>query len=291
MATHETTPDLKKQATRAVSIGATTIGAGNFTVIAGPCSIESKEQFSSIASQVLKEGANIVRGGIWKMRTSPDTFQGLGHGGLQMIKEILAENKAQLISEITDPRQMEILDDVVSIYQVGSRNMHNYELLKELGNSRKPVMIKRGFAALISEWLKSAEYLLKGGNENVILCERGIRTFETATRNTLDLNAVAYIKENTPFPIIVDPSHGVGIRALVPKMALAAVAAGADGIIVEVHPEPEKALSDGMQTLNYAEFSKLMKQVRSICFALKEESQESIISENLLSRHHADIHP
>ncbi len=255
-------------ATRTVKFGSMEIGSGQFAVIAGPCSIESETQLALTVNHVLNEGAQMIRGGIWKMRTSPEAFQGLGHHSLEMIKGTLKKFRTHLISEVTDPRQIEVLDDVVSAFQVGSRNMHNYELLKELGQARKPVLLKRGFASLISEWLKSAEYLSKGGNDQIVLCERGIRTFETATRNTLDLNAVAYIKENTPFPIIVDPSHGVGVRALVPKMALAATAAGADGIIVEVHPDPDKALSDGMQTLNFAQFTDLMADVNRILLAL-----------------------
>ncbi len=263
-----------KPSTRPVQIGPVTIGGPEFTVIAGPCSIESPEQFLETALAVKSAGAVLLRGGIWKLRTSPKTFQGLGNDAFAFIKDVLKTTNMQLVSEVTDPRQIEQLNDYVSMFQVGSRNMHNYALLKELGQTRKPVLLKRGFAAFVDEWIKAADYVVMGGNENVILCERGIRTFETTTRNTLDLNSVIYAKARTPFPVIVDPSHAIGVREFVPALSLAAAAAGADGIIVEVHPRPEQALSDGMQALTIDDFSRLMKKVESVLTALDRPLQK-----------------
>lgn len=254
--------------TQIVKVGSVQIGGPDFVVIAGPCSIESYDQLKATAFGVRKQGAQLLRGGIWKIRTNSESFQGLGKDSFEMIKKVLSETQMQLVSEVTDPRHIEQLDDVVGMYQVGSRNMHNTSLLKELGMSRKPILLKRGFASLIDEWIKAADYLRKGGNDQIILCERGIRTFETATRNTLDLNAVIYLKKRTNLPVIVDPSHAVGIRDLVADAALAAAAAGADGLIVEVHPQPEKALSDGMQTLNLEEFAAMMTKLRKILDAI-----------------------
>ncbi|MEN0059933.1 MAG: 3-deoxy-7-phosphoheptulonate synthase [Bdellovibrio sp.] len=255
--------------TQTVNVGGFSIGGPQFTVIAGPCSIESYEQFLETAQGVQKSGAHLLRGGIWKMRTSPQAFQGLGSSSFEFIKAVCKKTNMSLISEVTDARQIEEIYDLVECFQVGSRNMHNYALLKELGQQNKPVMLKRGLAAYIEEWIKAAEYITKGGNPNVILCERGIRTFETATRNTLDLNAVAYAKKNTSFPVIVDPSHAVGIRALVPELTYAAAAVGADGIIVEVHPRPSEALSDGMQALTLEDFSTMMKKLEKILTAVE----------------------
>lgn len=254
--------------TQIVKVGNVEIGGPQFAVIAGPCSIESYAHLLETAEGVKAAGASLLRGGIWKMRTSPKAFQGIGESGLDEIKAVLKKVGMGLVSEITDIRQIEQIDGLVSMYQVGSRNMHNTALLKELGQTRKPVLLKRGFGALIDEWIKAAEYVTIGGNPNVILCERGIRTFETATRNTLDLNAVVFAKKNTNLPVIVDPSHAVGIRALVPDLALASAAAGADGIIVEVHPTPERAMSDGMQTLNLAEFGTMMKRLERVLLAI-----------------------
>jgi 3-deoxy-7-phosphoheptulonate synthase len=260
--------------TQVVSVGDIAIGAGKFTVIAGPCSIESHDLFSETAQAVKKRGAVLLRGGVWKMRTSPQAFQGLGASAFDFIKEVLQQTGLSFVAEITDPRQMELLEPIVSMYQVGSRNMHNYALLRELGQSKHPVLLKRGFAAYVDEWIKAAEYVHVGGNPNVILCERGIRTFETATRNTLDLNAVAYIKSRTSFPVIVDPSHAVGVRDLVSPLALAAAAVGADGIIVEVHPRPAQALSDGPQALTFDDFQLLMQQLEKITTALGRPLQK-----------------
>lgn len=257
-----------KPSTQTVKVGGIEIGGPEFTVIAGPCSIESYSQFIETARGVRAAGASLLRGGIWKARTSMKSFQGLGEDSFDFIRRVLRETGMGLVSEVTDARQIEEVDEFVSCYQVGSRNMHNYSLLKELGRTRKPVLLKRGFAALIDEWIKAAEYITGGGNPNVILCERGIRTFETATRNTLDLNAVVYAKKNSPFPVIVDPSHAVGISALVADLAVAAAAAGADGVIVEVHPRPAEALSDGMQALTLPMFENMMTRLARVCEAV-----------------------
>ena len=250
-----------------VEIGKIQVGGPKFTVIAGPCSIESEEQFQQTAESVKSSGASVLRGGIWKMRTSQKAFQGLGSDSFELIKRVKKSVGLPLISEITDIRQIEEVASVVDAYQVGARNMHNYSLLKELGRQPKPVLIKRNFSAFIDEWLKAADYVISGGNNQVILCERGIRTFETATRNTLDLNAVVYAKKNSGLPVIVDPSHAVGISELVPQLCYAAAAAGADGVMVEVHPNPKEALSDGPQSLNFKDFDRTMKQLEKVLFA------------------------
>ena len=250
--------------TKAVKVGNIEIGGKDFVTIAGPCSVESQQQFQQTALFAQAQGAQILRGGLFKLRTRPDTFQGLGADGFSIVKQVKQETGLPYVSEITDPRQIEQLDDVVDAFQVGSRNMHNYALLKELGNSNKPILLKRGFSGLIDEWILAADYIVNGGNEKVILCERGIRTFETKTRNTFDVNAVAYIKQFTSFPIIADPSHGTGVRELVTPVALAAMAAGADGIMVEIHPDPKQAQSDGFQALNFEDFNLLMNQVKNI---------------------------
>lgn len=270
-------PSVSQTGTRPVRVGAVTIGGPEFTVIAGPCSIESPNQFLETAQAVKAAGAVLLRGGIWKLRTSAKTFQGLGNDAFAFIKDVLKATNMQLVSEVTDPRQIETLNDYVSMFQVGSRNMHNYALLKELGQSQKPVLLKRGFAAFVDEWIKAAEYVSMGGNDNVILCERGIRTFETTTRNTLDLNSVIYAKARTHFPVIIDPSHAIGVREFVPQLSLAAVASGADGIIVEVHPRPAEALSDGMQALTVDDFKNLMAKAERVLTALDRPLQKLTI--------------
>ncbi len=247
-----------------VEIGKIQIGGPRFTVIAGPCSIESEPQFQNTALSVKNSGASVLRGGIWKMRTSQKAFQGLGPDSFELIKRVKAQVGLPLVSEITDIRQIEEVAGVVDAYQVGARNMHNYSLLKELGRQGKPVLLKRNFSAFIDEWLKAADYITSGGNTQVILCERGIRTFETATRNTLDLNAVVYAKKHSGLPVIVDPSHAVGIADLVPQLCYASAAAGADGIMVEVHPKPSEALSDGPQALTFENFEKMMIQLEKV---------------------------
>ena len=250
--------------TKPVTVGSLSIGGRGFSVFAGPCAVESGEGFKSIASFVKKEGARGLRGGLYKLRTHPGSFQGLGVKALPFVKKIKSDLGLLFISEITDPRQMASLEEVVDIFQVGTRNMFNYELLKELGKSKKAVLLKRGFSARIEEWLSAAEYLIQYGNKKVILCERGIRTFETKMRYTLDFNAVVYVKQNTPFPVIVDPSHGCGDRSMVPRLARGAVAVGADGLLLEVHPRPEEALSDGKQSLEFEGFSLLMGTLKKI---------------------------
>jgi 3-deoxy-7-phosphoheptulonate synthase len=257
-----------------VRVGPVTIGGPEFTVIAGPCSIESPEQFLEIAMAVKSAGAVLLRGGIWKLRTSAKTFQGLGTDAFSFIKEVLKSTQMQLVSEVTDPRQIEQLNDYVSMYQVGSRNMHNYALLKELGQTNKPILLKRGFAAFVDEWIKAAEYISIGGNDKVILCERGIRTFETSTRNTLDLNSVIYAKARTHFPVIINPSHTIKLHKFVPQLSLATITSKADRIIVEVHPRPEKALSDGMQALTIDDFKTLMKKTERVLSALDRPLQK-----------------
>lgn len=250
-----------------VEIGKIQIGGPKFTVIAGPCSIESEHQFNQTAQAVKNAGASVLRGGIWKMRTSQKAFQGLGADSFDFIQKVKEQVGLPLVSEITDIRQIEEVAHLVDAYQVGARNMHNYALLKELGRQSKPVLLKRNFSAFIDEWLKAADYITSSGNSQVILCERGIRTFETATRNTLDLNAVVYAKKHSGLPVIVDPSHAVGISDLVPQLCYAAAAAGADGVMVEVHPNPKEALSDGAQSLNLETFDKTMKQLERVLFA------------------------
>lgn len=260
--------------TQAVNVGSLQIGTGDFTVIAGPCSIESPAQFEATAREVKEHGAVLLRGGIWKMRTSAKSFQGLGPAAFQFIRKVIKDTGLDLVTEITDPRQIEMLDDLVSCYQVGARNMFNYSLLAELGQTRKPVLLKRSFSALVDEWIKAAEYIEKGGNKNIMLCERGIRTYETATRFTFDINAVLVAKERTPYPVIVDPSHAIGIRQFVPSLALAAAAVGADGIIAEVHPRPEDALSDGNQALTFEDFRQMMSSLERLLISQDRKLQE-----------------
>ena len=250
--------------TKPVKIGSQLIGSQEFALIGGPCSIESEAQFNEIALKVGQNGGRLLRGGVFKLRTNPSSFQGLGQEAYEIVKKVKSQTRMGFVSEITDPRQIESLSEVVDAFQVGARNMHNYALLKELGTTRLPVLLKRNFGATIKEWLHAADYLVQGGNEQVVLCERGIRTFETATRNTFDLNAVAYIKANTSYPIIADPSHGTGIASLVTPMALAAAAAGADGLMIEIHPKPSEALSDGDQSLNFQQFGQLVQHLNAL---------------------------
>lgn len=262
-----------------------------FAVIAGPCSVESESQFRETASFVAAKGASFLRGGLFKLRTNPESFQGMGTDAFSLAKKIRKEVSLPLISEVTDTKDIEAMSDVVDVFQVGSRNMHNYALLKELGRQPKPVMLKRGFAGLIQEWLLAAEYVEKAGNSEVILCERGIRTFETATRNTLDLNAVAYVKQNSHLPVIVDPSHGTGASNLVRPLALAAAAVGADGIMVEVHPRPKEALSDGFQALDFEAFSQLMQDLKPVLHAMGRELMTSKSDDIATFKTPRDLHP
>lgn len=259
-----------------VKIGSTTVGGGPFTVWAGPCSVESEEQFSKTAAFVQSLGATGLRGGLFKLRTDPRAFQGLGQEAFALVKKTKTNLNMPFVSEITDPRQISDLDDVVDVFQVGSRNMHNYALLKELAQVDKPVLLKRGLAATFKEWMLAVDYLAKGGNERIILCERGIRTFETATRNTFDINAIALAKQETPFPILADPSHGTGIASLVTPVALAAAAAGADGLLIEVHPKPSEAKSDGMQSLNFEQFEHLMTRLPRLLSSMDRKMAGSL---------------
>lgn len=245
-----------------IKIGDVEIGGQDLQVMAGPCAVESREQIFEIAHIVKKAGAKIMRGGAFKPRTSPYAFQGLEEKGLQYLAEAREATGLLIVSEVMDTRSVELLSNYVDILQVGARNMQNFALLREVAKSNKPVLLKRGISATIQEWIMAAEYILAGGNNQVILCERGIRTFETYTRNTLDLAVVPIIKQLTHLPVIVDPSHGTGKWKLVNPMAKAAVAAGADGLIIEVHPQPSEALSDGPQSLKPEKFSQLMTELQ-----------------------------
>jgi len=249
-------------------IGGVKVGGKEVVVMAGPCSVESEEQIFTIARYVSEHGAKFLRGGAFKPRTSPYSFQGLGEEGLKLLRAAADEYKMLVITEVMDKSQIDLVEKYTDVLQIGARNMQNFIFLKELGRVSKPVMLKRGLAATVEEWLMAAEYILSGGNEQVILCERGIRTFETATRNTLDISAIPAIHKRSHLPIIADPSHGTGIRDKVIPMARAAIAAGADGIMVEVHHNPDKALSDGAQSLFPEQFAQLMKEVKLIAQAI-----------------------
>ncbi len=246
-----------------IDVSGVKIGGDNFAIIAGPCSIESEAQIIDIAKQVKASGATLLRGGAFKPRTSPYDFQGLQADGLELLKLAKQETGMPIVSEIMNANHLELFEDV-DLIQVGARNMQNFELLKELGKTKKPILLKRGLANTMKEWLMSAEYIMAGGNENIILCERGIRTFETYTRNTLDLSAVPMLKELSHLPIIVDPSHACGISRLVKPMALAATACGAHGLMIEVHNDPQNALCDGAQSLTPAQFDDVAKSVAQI---------------------------
>lgn len=247
------------------------IGGKRIHVIAGPCSVENKTMMISVAEEVKKAGATFIRGGAFKPRTSPYAFQGLGEEGLKYLAAAREKTGLPVVTEIMDPRDLDVMVEYADVIQIGARNMQNFRLLLEVGAVNKPVLLKRGLASTIKEWLMSAEYIMSKGNHQVILCERGIRTFETATRNTLDLSAVPVLKQLTHLPVVVDPSHGVGKWDLVAPMAKAAVAAGADGILIEVHPNPEEAMSDGEQSLKPDAFRKLMDELRPIAAAVGRE--------------------
>lgn len=247
-----------------VRAGNVVFGGMSVPIIAGPCAVEGYEQFLSAATAVKKAGAVMLRGGAFKPRTSPYSFQGLENKGLEILKSVAHKLNMPVVTEVVDPRSVEPISQYVDMLQIGTRNMQNYALLKEVALTNKPVMLKRGLSATIEEWLMAAEYIAVGGNQNIILCERGIRTFETYTRNTLDLNAVALVKELSHLPVIVDPSHGTGDWRLVGAMAKASVAAGADGLMIEVHPKPEEAMSDGGQSLTPQNFGDLMSSLRTL---------------------------
>jgi 3-deoxy-7-phosphoheptulonate synthase len=245
-----------------------TIGGSEVVVTAGPCAVESPEQIASIAASVAKAGAKLLRGGAFKPRSSPYSFQGLGIEGLKLLRDAADKNGLLVVSEVMDPSQIEIMLPYVDVMQVGARNMQNYYLLRGLGEVDKPVLLKRGLSGTIEELLLSAEYIMAGGNYKVILCERGIRTFETALRNTMDIAAIPVLKSLSHLPVVADPSHGTGKRDKVAALSRAAVAAGADGLLIEVHPDPERALSDGVQSLYPDQFAQLMKEVRLIASAV-----------------------
>ncbi len=251
-----------------IPVDGTGVGGNAVVMMAGPCAIESEEQIHTIAGIVAKSGAKVLRGGAFKPRTSPYSFQGLGGDGLRFLREAADANGLGTITEVMDASQVELMAEYVDIFQVGARNMQNFSLLKALGRIEKPVLLKRGMSATIQEWLMSAEYIMAGGNHDIIMCERGIRTFETHLRNTFDVSAIAVIQELSHLPVIADPSHATGIRDKVAPMARAAVATGADGLIIEVHHDPEAALSDGPQSLYPHEFEELMEQLRNIATAI-----------------------
>lgn len=251
-----------------VRIGDVEIGNAKVVTMAGPCSVENHDQIERIAEIVAQNGAAVIRGGAFKPRTSPYSFQGLGEDGLKMMREAADRNNLLVVSEVMDQTQIPMMSEYVDIFQVGARNMQNYNLLRQLGDIRKPVLLKRGISATIEELLLSAEYVLSGGNYDVILCERGIRTFESYTRNTMDISAIPVVQSLSHLPIVADPSHGTGRRDKVIPMARAAVAAGADGLLVEVHDDPDRALSDGAQSLKPQQFAEMMQQIRIIATAV-----------------------
>jgi 3-deoxy-7-phosphoheptulonate synthase len=254
-----------------INVKGNIIGGRKIQVIAGPCAVENKTILMRIAEKVKAAGATFIRGGAFKPRSSPYSFQGLGEEGLKYLSYARKKTGLPVVTELMDPRDMTVISKYADIIQIGARNMQNFRLLLEVGTSKKPVLLKRGLSATIKEWLMAAEYIMSKGNQKVILCERGIRTFETATRNTLDLSAVPVLKKLTHLPVFVDPSHGVGKWDLVAPMAKAAVAAGADGLVIEVHTNPEEALSDGEQSLRPEDFARLMQELRPIAAAVQRE--------------------
>jgi len=251
-----------------IDVGGSRLGGPGLAIMAGPCSVESEEQILEVARGVKALGATFLRGGAFKPRTSPYEFQGLGEAGLKLLALAREKTGLKVVTEVMDTEDLPLVADYADLLQLGARNMQNFSLLRRLGKVGKPVLLKRGPSATIKEWLMAAEYIVSNGNYQVALCERGIRTFETMTRNTLDLNAVPVLKSLTHLPVIVDPSHGIGMRRHVPAMARAAIAAGADGLIIEVHPHPDQALSDGHQSLSLPEFADLMRAVRVIAGAI-----------------------
>jgi 3-deoxy-7-phosphoheptulonate synthase len=262
--------DFHPQKTK-IRVGATTIGGDAITVIAGPCSVESEEQTLTTAHAVLQAGATLLRGGAYKPRTSPYEFRGLGQRGLEILALAREETGLGIITEVMTPADVATVRPYTDIFQIGARNAQNYLLLEEVGKAGKPVMLKRGLSMLIEEWLLAAEYVMAQGNSEVILCERGIRTFEVQTRNTLDVSAVPVVQKLSHLPIFVDPSHAAGKRAYIEALALAGVAAGCDGLMIEVHPAPDHALSDGAQSLNFTEFAELMPKVKAVAEAVGRE--------------------
>ncbi|GIW80222.1 MAG: 3-deoxy-7-phosphoheptulonate synthase [Gemmatales bacterium] len=252
-----------------VKLPQTTIGPGTFTVIAGPCSVESEEMILRTAEFLMARGVRLMRAGAFKPRTSPYSFQGMGLAGLKILDRARERTGIGIVTELLDTENADAVEEVADIIQIGARNMQNFSLLKRVGKARKPVLLKRGMAATLEEWLMSAEYVMAGGNYNVVLCERGVRTFSDHSRNTLDLSVVPPVKKLSHLPIVVDPSHGTGKRDYVPPMALAAMAAGADGLLIEIHPEPDRALSDGAQSLDFTAFERLLGQLRALAKPLE----------------------
>jgi len=251
-----------------VEVGLHKVGGEQVVVIAGPCSVESRDQLMETARIAKEAGCHMLRGGAFKPRTLPYSFQGLGEEGLEILAEARDETGLPVVTEVLAPGDVELVESYADVLQIGARNMQNYPLLRRVGSSEKPVLLKRGMAATIEEWLGCAEYILNEGNRDVILCERGVRGFNKVTRNTLDVSAVPVIHQSSHLPVVIDPSHGTGVRSLVTPMALAGVAAGADGVMVEVHPRPEEALSDGAQSLRPPELTELMNQIRKVANAV-----------------------
>ena len=261
--------DAKAERTRVQLAGGASFGGETLAICAGPCSVESREQIAQTALAVAARGANVLRGGAFKPRSSPYAFQGLGEEALRWMREAADRCHLAVVTEVLDPRHVELVGRYADMLQIGARNMQNFSLLREIGAAGKPVLLKRGISATIDEWLMAAEYLLVAGNEQIVLCERGIRSFDNATRNLLDLAAVPLLHSLTHLPVIVDPSHGTGVAELVEPMALAALAAGADGLLLEVHPNPEAAASDGAQSLTFAQYERLMENVTVLTGALR----------------------
>jgi 3-deoxy-7-phosphoheptulonate synthase len=257
-----------RKADSVVKVGKVRVGGGHLAMIAGPCAVESADGLDRIAGHVKRAGANILRGGAFKPRTSPYAFQGMGEDGLKILREVGDTHGMPVVTEVMDPRQVPLVEKWADMFQIGARNMQNFDLLKEVGQARKPVLLKRGMSATVKDLLMSAEYVLAGGNPDVVLCERGVRSFEDSTRNMLDMSAVPNVKGQSHLPIIVDPSHATGRPDLIPSMAKASVAAGADGVHIEVHDCPEKALSDGPQALLPDQFASLMAEVRKLAAAV-----------------------
>lgn len=251
-----------------IDVGGVPVGGDEVIMMAGPCTVESPEQLETTARAVAQAGAKILRGGAYKPSTSPYSFQGMGVEGLKLLRESATRNGLKIVTEVMDVRKVELVGEYADLLQVGTRNMQNYDLLREVGQSRRPVMLKRGMSAKIEEWLLAAEYIASSGNENIILCERGVRTFETATRNTLDLSAVPTLKSLTHLPVVVDPSQGTGKRDLVPPMCRAAIACGADGLIVEVHPNPDHAIKDGAQSITIPAYEEMMPTLYKVAEAV-----------------------
>jgi len=257
--------------TTTVRVGDVIVGGPELVVVAGPCAIESYEQLLSTALEIKRLGATMLRGGAYKPRTSPYSFRGRGELGLEILSQVKALTGLPVVTEVMDARDIEQIAEVADMFQIGSRNMQNYTLLSEIGKTKRPVLLKRGLAATLEEWIFAAEYILAEGNDQVVLCERGIRTFETYTRNTVDIAAIPALKELTHLPVFLDPSHGTGRWSLVSPVAMAGVAAGADGLMIEVHPQPDLALSDGEQSLNFKHFAELMSKVRPVARAVGRE--------------------